>query len=370
MRGYGKYFIFIIVVLLIVLWISGFFRKKIDSGRVAPQPRVVKGLKFEEVRVLHEVENAYFGEIEAENRAEVSTKIMGKILDIRVKEGDCVKAGALLATIEGEDIYAQLESLEHRIKQAEAEYRATLAQKEAESKTFERYKKLVKEGAVTPQEFDEVKARYEATLENVERAKAGITSLKAQKKAITAQLNYLHLRAPFSGCVIKKNADPGDMAIPGQPILVLERSPYRAKFELPAHYFSQISLGTELALQVEGSSEVIKGKVIEKTPAIDVKTQTFTIKLLLPVKGFRSGQVAKVYIPEKRKVLAVPESALVKRYDFTGVFVVKQDKVLELRYVKLGEKRGSLMEVLSGLAEGEKIVVEGVDRACDGCILE
>lgn len=72
-------------------------------------------------------------------------------------------------------------------------------------------------------------------------------------------------------------------------------------------------------------------------------------------------------IPEKVEALLVPESAIVRRFDFTGVWVVKPDNTLELRFVKLGERRGNKVEVLSGLKEGERIVIQGIEKACEGC---
>ncbi len=371
MKNYLKYIIFLGILILVLLWIAGFFSSKMESKEVKPKTQKVTGLRLGTVEKREVVENAYTGEVIPEDKAEIATKVSGRVTAVKVKEGDCVKAGALLISIEGTEISSQIEALSHQMKQAEANYLSLKANYEANLKTFERYNKLLKEGAVTPQEYDEVKARYEASKEALEAAKAGISAVKAQKNAISSQLQYLYLRAPFTGCVIEKRVNPGDLAIPGEPMLIFEKPPYQIRAEIPAKFFNEINLGKSLFASVEGLSERIQGEVIEKSSGLNSQTQTFTIKLRLKqTQGLKSGLIAKVYIPEKREALYVPEKALLKRYDLTGIFVVKPDKTLELRYVKTGAKWNDQIEILSGLKEGETIVIEGIERACDHCLVE
>ncbi|MCS7149468.1 MAG: efflux RND transporter periplasmic adaptor subunit [Caldimicrobium sp.] len=370
MRAYWKYLLFILVIILIVAWIAGVFRKRVESTLVKTQPKKVTGLKIAKVEAREISEIPYVGVVEAEERAEISTRVMAKVLAVKVKEGDCVRKGDLLVLIEGEDVHAQIESIEHRIKQAEAEYRASLSQHHSESKTFERYTKLIDEGAVTPQEFDEIKARYEASKERVAQARAGITALKAQRKAILSTTNYLYLRAPFSGCVIRKFLDKGDLTTPGQTILVLEKAPFKARIDLPSQLFDRVRVGQEFDLLIESLDLRIRSKVVKKTPSVDPKSKTFSIWLLLSKDGLRSGETVKFLFPDRRKALWISIGAVLHRFDFTGVYVVKDDGILELRYVKLGERRDNEVEVLSGIREGERIIIEGIDRACDGCQVE
>jgi RND family efflux transporter MFP subunit len=371
MKGYLKYLIFLGILILVLLWIAGFFSSKIKTEEVKPRVQKVTGLKFAPVEKREVVENTYTGEVIPEDKAEIATKLSGRITAVKVKEGDCVKTGALLIAIEGTEVSSQVEALSHQERQSEANYLSLKATFEANRRTFERYEKLLKEGAVTPQEFDEVKARYESSKEALEAARAGISAIKSQKRAVSSQLQYLNLRAPFSGCVIEKKVNPGDLAIPGEPLLVLEKPPYQIRAEIPARFFHEISPGKGLFASVEGLSERIKGEVIEKSSGLNPQTQTFTIKLKLKsIQGLKSGLIAKVFIPEKRTSLYIPEKAILRRYDLTGVFVLKPDKTLELRYVKTGVKGDGEIEILSGLKEGESIVVEGLERACDHCLVE
>ncbi|MFN3504897.1 MAG: efflux RND transporter periplasmic adaptor subunit [Caldimicrobium sp.] len=371
MKVYWKYALFLLLLLIILLWLMGFFKTKIKSGEVISQPKKVSGLKVEKVEVRDISEIGYVGRVEAEEEAQISTNLSGIVASIRVKEGDCFKKGDLLLTIEGENIYAQKEALNYQIRGAEAELRSSQAHLEALQRTFERYAKLLKERAVTPQEFDEVKAQYESAKASVERAKAQINSLEEQRRAVAAHLKYLNLKAPFSGCVKEKRVNLGDLAYPGNTLLVIEKAPYRVKVDLPEKYFNSLPLGAELKVWIDGLAQIITSKVIEKSSGINPQTQTFTVKLSLPaLSQLKSGIIAKVLIPEKRKTILIPENALLRRFDFTGVFVLKPDKTLELHYIKVGEKREGKVEVLSGLYGNEMVVVEGLEKACNGCVLE
>jgi len=192
-----------------------------------------------------------------------------------------------------------------------------------------------------------------------------------KKKALSANLKYVNLTAPFEGCVVEKKVDPGDLAVPGTPLLVLEKRPYIFRAELPEKFFSTIKVGSPVKISLTEDEKEVKGVVVEKSPSIDPYRRTFKIKVRLEdERKTKSGSLAYILIPQEREALFVPKKAILRRYDFTGVFVVNEKGLLELRWVKLGREKEELVEVVSGLKPGEKIVVEGIERACDGCQLE
>lgn len=370
MKVYFKYLLFTLIILFIVLWLAGVFRPKVKSVEIKPEIKVVSGIKIEPVEKRDFTESAYMGEVIPQERGEIATKFMGKVTSIKVKEGDCVKAGTLLLTLEAEDLYAQIQAVKHQVNQAEAAYRLSLSQLELAHKTYERYLKLYQEKAVTPQEFDEVKARYESAKEALNQAKEALFYAKSQQKVLSSHLKYVNLSAPFSGCIVEKKVDLGDMTLPGQPLIIMEKGPLQVKAELPERFFERIKRGDFLEIEEEFGKR-LKGKIIEKSPSVNFHTKTFTVKLELEKPlGLKSGALVRVLIPEKISVFLIPERALFQKYDFTGVFVVKPDKTIELRYVKIGSKRKDKIEILSGVKEGEMVIVEGLERACDGCRVE
>ncbi|WP_340694927.1 efflux RND transporter periplasmic adaptor subunit [Hydrogenobacter thermophilus] len=367
MMKYLKYLGFFTVISLVILWLAGVFSHRERSEEVKREVRIVNGLKIGKVKKAEEVQIGYVGNIVADSVAEISTRIAGKVTSVKVKEGQMVRKGQVLLTIDAGDILAQTKAVNEQIKQAEEAYKSALSNYEAVKKTYERYSSLLKENAVTQQEFDQIKAQYETAKAQVEQARAGIRAFQFQKQAVMSNLGYTTLKAPFNGYVAYKKVDVGDLASPGAPLLVIEKPPYKLEVSLPEEYVGKIKVGDIYPVYVEAIDKIVQGKVSEVSPSLDPTTRTFRIKLQLSEGDLKSGMYAKLLLPEKLNVLLVPESAIFRRFDFTGVWVVKPDNTLELRFVKLGERRGNMVEVLSGLSADERIVTEGIERACDGC---
>ncbi len=368
MKPWVKYLVFLLIIFAMVLWLGGFLTHREKPGEVQEEKPLVEGIKTGTVEKLFQVEAPYTGQVIADKRVEISTRLMGKITGIYVKEGQKVKVGQLLAVVDAEDIKSQMGAVDSQILQAQEGLKAAMANYEAVSKAYERYLALLREGAITQQEFDQVKAQFEAAKAQVEQARAGIKALQSQKQAIGANLKYSNLVSPVEGYVVQKNADFGDLATPGHPLFVIESPPYLFEVFLPERYVNSIKVGQEYKVHIPSLGRVIKGIVKEVSPSLDPTTKTFRAKVLLETaEGLKSGMYGNLLIPESLEVLLVPQGAIVKRFDFTGVWVVKPDNTLELRFVKLGEIRGDKVEILSGLREGERIVIEGVEKACEGC---
>ena len=366
MKGWIKYLLFVLVIIGMIIWLGGFLSGKEKPGEVRGERPIVEGLTIGTVEKVSQIETSYSGQIVADKRVEISTRLMGKVTGVYVKEGQAVKKGQLLLSIDAEDIRAQALAVEGQIGQAEQALKAAMANLEAVKKTYERYSALLKEGAITQQEFDQIKAQYEAAKAQVEQAKAGIRAAQSQREAILSNIKYTSITSPISGYVVYKNIDVGDTAIPGHPLLVIESPPYLLEVFLPEKYINKVSLGKEFKVLVQ--ENLLVGKVKEISPALDPLTKTFRVKLELSnYEDIKSGMYAHLLTPEEVEAILVPQSAIVRRFDFTGVWVVKPDNTLELRFVKLGEVRGDKVEILSGLKEGEKIVIQGIERACEGC---
>ncbi len=368
MRGWIKYVAFAFLMLLIVLWLSGFFAKKEKAGEIKEEKATVDGLLIGSVEKVSEVSSPYSGQVVADKRIEITTRVMGRVKGVFVEEGQRVRLGQRLVEVDAEDIKAQILAINEQIAQAEQALRSAMANYEAVQRTFERYSRLLKEGAITQQEFDQVKAQYESARAQVEQARAGIRALQNQRQAVASNLKYTSLVSPVDGYVAQRQVDVGDMAMPGQPLLVIESPPYLFEVFLPERFVNRVKVGQEYEVYVPSLGKRLKAKVKEVSLALDPSTRTFKVKLELEQnKDLRSGMYGSLLIPERVEALLVPESAIVKRFDFTGVWVVRPDNTLELRFVKLGERRGDKVEVLSGLKEGERIVIKGIERACEGC---
>ena len=372
MKTFAKYFFFLFLpIFLIILWLAGFFHSKIRAEEVEREKKIVHGLVVKPVKVVKEIPVPYTAIVVPEDQAEISTRVMGYVVKEFVKEGDKVKKGQTLFVIDPRDVKAQTEIMKQRIEQARKNYLAAKANYEAVKKTYERFKKLLKEGAVTQHEYDQVEAQYKAAKAQLEAAKAEIKVATEAYKAATSQLSYVEVKAPFEGYVVQKFVDKGDIAAPGRPLAILEKGPYKVESFLPEKYFHKIKEGYTVEVYIELLKRTFPAKIVEKEAAVNPQTRTFKVKAQLLVEGvkLRGGLFAKLYVDEQipEKTVLIPESAIYKRWDFTGVWVVKPDGTLELRLVRLGREFNGYYEVLAGLSPGERIVVEGIEKACDGC---
>ena len=343
------------VMALTVAWLGGVFQPKIAPAEVHETSKKVSGLKVETIKPQDlNVIARFAGTVIAQDTARISTRIAGFVEKIYVDVGDRVQKGQLLMVIDPKDLIARKEALLHQIE-------ATKAQAWAAKRTYERLLALKDVGGVTEQQLDMAKAQYEA-LENAVKA------LEAAVKAIDNNLKYANIRAPFEGVVSVKPVNEGDFVGPGSFLIAIDKPPYEVAVYLPERFFGKVKVGQPLKVEVNGKTVV--GKVKNVAPSVDPMSRSFLVKVSLPENcKVVSGKAVYIEVPDTKKaaVILIPKSAVFKWGDFTAVYVVDKNGIIHLRFVRLGLTYGDKVEVLSGLKPGEKIVVEGVKKACDGC---
>jgi len=303
-------------------------------------PVVVAGVSVQPLWDEEEV----VGNVEAAQRAVLSAKVTGVIDAISVAPGARVERGAVLATIDAREIRARLDS-------------AVAAQEQAQ-KDFARIERLLQSGSSTRQEFDAVNTRLRT-------ADAGLVEARTM-------LQYTEIAAPFDGVVTRKLVEVGDLATPGKPLLEMENSSLlRFECEIPEALIDRVTMGSELPVRVDAAGAELVGKVSEIAPSASAGSRTFLVKLDLPAaEKLRAGQFGRVRVPvRERLALLVAEGAVVRRGQIESVFVV-EDGTARLRLVKTGRKMNGQVEVLSGLAGGESVVVRDAHLLTDGAAVE
>lgn len=287
----------------------------------------------------------------AETQVRMASRLMGYIRDIDVAEGQRVAVGQRLFSIDPVDVQGQVDQARAALRQAEDAHADARLE-------YERFAALLKEDAVTRQQYDKIKLQADIAASRVAQAKAALSSAGNQ-------LRYATVTAPIAGVVTAKLARAGDLAAPGQPVLVLE-NPDRLQIEtqVPEHLFKTLKLGAEVPVEVDGVDGALKARVGRLSPAADPVSRTFLVKLDIAASGLRSGLFARALFPlGAREVLTVPENAWVRRAGIDGVFVVDADNVARFRMVRFGERRGGRVEVQAGLVAGERVVTGGeIDR--------
>lgn len=276
------------------------------------------------------------GTVRSKQRAVVEAKVSGRVLEYTATPGAMVKAGDLLARLDVQEIQAKVDQARAMLDQAKRD--------------FDRQKQLIASNATTRQEFDAAEARVKIGTGAVSEAET--------------MLSYAKVTAPFDGVVTRKLADVGDLAMPGKPLLEIE-APTSLRFEadLPEAILDRVKLGEKMPVRL---AKVIEGTVSEISPVADPVSRTFRVKLdLPPSEGLRTGQFGRVSVPVAEvKLLLVPQSAVLKRGQMEIVFVAKDGKAA-LRLVKTGKGLESRVEVLSGLEEGEQVIVSETAKLAD-----
>ncbi|HRH96961.1 MAG TPA: efflux RND transporter periplasmic adaptor subunit [Prosthecobacter sp.] len=280
------------------------------------------------------------GTVRSKLRAMVEAKISGRVLEYTATPGAMVKAGDLLARLENQEIQAKVDQAKAMLDQAERD--------------FARQKQLIASNATTRQDFDAADAR-------VKVATAGVSEAETM-------FGYAKVTAPFDGVITRKLADVGDLAMPGKPLLEIE-APTALRFEadLPEAILDRITMGAKMQIKVASVSNPLGGTVSEIAPVADPVSRTFQVKLDLPkADGLRTGQFGRVSVPVAEvKLLMVPKTSVIKRGQMELVFVAKDAKAA-LRLVKTGRALNGSIEVLSGLEEGEQVVISDVAKLADG----
>jgi multidrug efflux pump subunit AcrA (membrane-fusion protein) len=337
------------------------------------------------------------GTVRSRTVTTVASQIMGRIVALHAREGSQVEAGQLLIELDDRDIVAQLRRAEAALAQAEsglaeveraeaaaaAALAAAEAQRELAASTLARYQTLFERKAVAPQEYDQVAARHKAAVAEVSRAAAEGQVVHARRAQIQAAADtaraeiagvqtlrrHTKIAAPLAGLVTAKHAEVGSMASPGAPLVTIEDSRrYWLEVVVPESQMAHIRFGQSLRIAVEGAGLSRNAQVSEILPVTDQATRTATVRVALPASpGLRSGLFGRAWIPVgRRQVLQVPRQAIVERGQLQGVYVVGQDGTARFRLVRTGPVREEHVEILSGLASGEQIVVQGADRVQDG----
>jgi multidrug efflux pump subunit AcrA (membrane-fusion protein) len=392
---------FILIGCVVALFLS--CGSKEDLSKTASPPQKVKIEKAQ----ASPVENTYeaMGTVRSKTISVLSSKVLGLILSIHVREGDRVKAGQLLVEIDDREMKAQLEKsraglkesqfaldeIEKAIRGGEAEKKAADARLALASSTLDRYKGLFERRSVSSQEFDEVQTKNTAAKADADQASERLQALLAKKNQIIARidqakadtvnaeafLSHTRILSPIDGIVTAKPADVGQMAAPGTPLLSVEdETHYRLEALVEESRIGRIHLGDPVGVSIDAlGQKPIAGQVSEIVPALDPASRSYIIKIDLRSPDsstlFRSGLFGKVrFNTGTKKVLTVPVQSVLERGQLTFVYVVDPAKIAHMRLIQTGKTYGDRVEVLSGLSEGDQVILEPLSAVKDGAAVE
>ncbi len=294
------------------------------------------------------------GVVEAVRQTVVAAQMPGAVVELNVKAGDTVKAGQLLLRIDAR-------AADQSAAAVDAQVQAARASLDVATREYERQKQLFQKKYISQSALDQAESGYKAA-----RAQVAAQAAQAGAARTGAALNIV--RAPYAGVVAEVPVQLGDMAMPGRTLLSLyDPSSLRVTAAVPQSLAPRVQAD---AVRVElpglpAAQQWPQAARVQVLPTIDAATHTVQVRAELPgtVQGVVPGMFARLWLPaaggsEQAKSVTVPISAIVRRAEMTGLYVQDAHGKALLRQVRLGRVDGDRVEVLTGVAPGEAVVLD------------
>jgi HlyD family secretion protein len=372
---------------------------KSESAQARGRDDVAKSVKVEAVgeeTVTRSVE--VVGTLAAVDEVTVSSEADGIVSKILHDLGDRVRSGDVMVELDREKAQYNLEQQRAALARALAQYgapdpqhlppqektpdvqkaSADLAQAK---QSFDRANQLFKRTLVPQQTLDDAatalqskQASYDSSLQNAKNLQASIAAADAAMKLADRQLRDTYIRAPFDGYVQHRFVNLGQLVkgsgTPVPVMSVVRIDPLRVTGEIPEKMVPWIAVGQPVEIHVDAyPDKAIAGKMSRISPAVNSATRAFPFEALVPNDGalLKPGTFARLSVRTNKadKVLTLPYSALQYRYGVNRVFVVKGDRLVA-RELKVGERLGDRIEIVSGVDAGEPVAMTDVDKLVDG----
>ena len=287
--------------------------------------------------------------VESNSQANLSTIVMGTVTAAPVTVGDRVEKSDLLVQIKDDQIRAQKSQIEANMVQAKANLENT-------EKNYTRIKNLYAEESATSKELDDISTMYEI-------AKANMEALEARLNEVNEMLEYTVIRAPFTGIISGKFVSEGDMAAPGHPLVsVADPGSIKISATVSESQISRIEEGSTVSVSVSSAGlSNIPARLTAVSQAGDPMSRQFLIEAVIDDaeinKALKVGMFAQIGMNiDQTENLAIPADAIVERGQLTGVYTISDNNRAVLRWVRLGERSGDTVDVLTGLKPGEQFV--------------
>ena len=363
-----------IAVVLIILGIKGVFTPavQVEVATVSPS------YPSQALTLL----NAS-GYVVAQRKAAVASKTTGRLVWLGVEEGSLVKKGQVIARLESEDVEASKEQATANLNVARHNLEQAKAELQDAGLSFKRNKEMLPHGYVSQAEYDASEARLNKAQAAVAAAESAVKASAATLKGAKVSIEYTLIRAPFDAVVLTKNADIGDIITPlgaaanakAAVVTIADMASLQIEVDVSESNIRNVSLGQPSEIQLDALPDSrFRGAVHMIVPTADRTKATVMVKVRFIDKASRilpemSAKVAfllrAVTTEEQKPKTAINPAALVTRNGKQAAFVVKGDRVAETP-VTAGAKLGDMVEVLSGVKSGDRVVLNPPKKLKDG----
>ncbi|MFC1505119.1 efflux RND transporter periplasmic adaptor subunit [Thermodesulfobacteriota bacterium] len=371
--GVVKGLAIIIVAGLLIAAISG-CEKKIEPGRFEDSSGPPVTLKntdtVKNVKIMEWYEAV--GTVRPKTETSIEAQVTAQVLDVKVNPGNTVTKGQLLIALDSRQMKSRrdqaqqaLESAVAGKKQAQQAIASAMAAFKQAEADYQRVQKYFKSQAATAQDLErsestflQAQAEAERAREGLSAAEAGIRQADAFLKESNIALGYSQIKASEAGVILQRFVEPGDLALPGKPLLTLRTAgALRLEAYVREGLITQVNPGQQLRVDLHTLNQTVDATVEEIIPYADPQTRTFLVKAGLPaLQGLYPGMFGKLLIPiQEHRVIMVPQAAI-RHIGQLELIYVKEGTTWQSRYIKAGRQiLGANVEVLSGLKGDETI---------------
>jgi RND family efflux transporter MFP subunit len=312
------------------------------------------------------------GNLIGDTTVAVVPRTAGRMEEIYVRLGDAVRRGQRIAKIEDHELQEQVKQQEAALEVS----RATIRQREADLQlaetNAERSRNLFARQLLPKQALDDTEARYQAAIAQLDLARAQNTQSMARLEELRINLANTIIVSPVNGFVARRAADPGAFVSQNAPVVdVVDIGRVRLVANIVETDLRQVQTGEMARVEVDAyPGEVFSGRIARVSPVLDPATRTAPVEVEIPNPGFRlkPGMYARVTITseERANALVVPSNAVIDYGGRRGVFVAADDSTVSFRLVVVGIEDPERIEVLEGLADGDRVVTTGAGALRDG----
>lgn len=351
----------IFVVIVVVLVVGAVLTIKNKQRKIANLPKPQAPVPSVQVSPVTqgtlEVTTHYLASIEPFTRSDLSARISGNILTITKREGDRVRQGELLVTIDDRELQdravavnADLLATRQRLAGAQSAY-AT------QKSVYGRDEVLYKAGAISKEALERSRAALDGAKSVVDAYDESLKGLAMNTKVARTQAGYASITAPFSGVISKRWAEPGDLAAPGKPILTVDKtSSYKILAQVPQEELAALHAGTPVYLT--NGDQRLTSRVNRVYPALG-KSMLATVEVLSSSAPFglpADATVGMDLVTRKVTGVIVPDQAVVKSGQLASIYVVNNG-IVHLRPVTLLAMGSGKAAVTGELHPGEQVAV-------------
>ncbi len=312
------------------------------------------------------------GEIQAQARVEVMSRISGRLEKVLVDRGDPVKEGQLVATVEDEDLQQQIRRSEASIEVARAGSRREEATLENLRIQLRRFETLHDEDLISIQDLQDLQSRVRVAESQLELAVAQVRQAEAALRELKIQQAQASIYSPLNGLVGIRHLDPGALVSPSVPIVsVLKLDRVKTIIPIPESTLKSVTVGLEAGVSVDAfPDQSYKGRITRISPFLNPETRTADVEIDFPNPGgrLRPGMFARVRIEAdlQEQVLAIPRTALIQRGEQKGVFLITADLDTAFKAIEIGRIQDGYVEVVAGLDPSSRLVTTGAQNLNDG----